>query len=433
MLQSSAINSSSASFSDRPLVGSQERGTFSVMTSANLGEDISNLEPTMEKLSEKMRIRYDEHDVTKADNSMRSPIKGRANNRRVDYRERKRIIDAVESIENLYSKGEKLHQRVSEKLSLLHGILNGQKDEPEEENLKETSCRELARPFKKRKTSSDGTVVVNRLQDSGEPKSMLDSDIDHSDACMPASSPRFDAMKLDCPIKDVTNDIFGRNQCTPQDFDEMVTYDYMKLLDLDNAADENSYRKAIAMPLSPTLPEVEFNGDEKLEVDNPEMLVFKSFQEGLSNVGDNPESISSLHTIEMEKNPTNLVANGLPPSQLQTEEDSADLSKSMDSLSASDTHFHQIHVSGGKLGMSDLSGSGNEEISILCENGTGSSRGGCLKYFVVSSDNKDNSSILRILQTIGSCMPLCSFIHSAEIFLRSILRTLLKAEDLSIK
>ncbi|KAI3456060.1 hypothetical protein Pfo_012723 [Paulownia fortunei] len=401
MFQSSAINSSSASFSDRPLVGSQERGTSSVTTSDKLGEDISNLKPTISRLSDKMRIRYNERAVAKADNSLRSPIKDNANERKGGFRERKRILDAVESIENSYAKGEKLHQQVSEKLSLLHGILNGQKDEPEEENLKENYSGKLVRPFKRRKTSCDRTIVIHRLQDSGEPKSILDSDIDHSGACMRASPPGFDVMKFDWRFKDGTNNISGSNQCIPQDFDEMVTYDYMKLLDLDNAADENSYRRAIAMPLSPMLPEVEFHGDEKLEVDNSEMLVYKSPQEGFSN--------------------------------LQTKEDSVDFLKNTNSVSASDTHFHQIHVSVGKLGISDLSGSGNEETSILCERGIASTHGSLLKYFVVSSDNKDNCSILRILQTIGSCMPLCSFLHSAEIFLRSILNTLLKAEDLSMK
>lgn len=378
MLQSSAINSSSASFSDRPLVGSQERGTLSVMTPANLGEDISNCEPSVGGLSEKMRTRHNERGVAKADKSMRSPIKASANKRRFGCREKKVILDAGESIENMYSKGSKLHQQVSGKPSAVHSILNSQKYDPKNKNLKETSCRELSRPCKKRKTSSEGTAVIHY-------------------------------------------------PCT-QDFDEMVAHDYMKLLDLDNAADEDSYQRAIAMPLSPMLPMVEI-----LEADNSEILVCRSFQEGLPNVRDNPTSVSSFHVIETEKNHTNLSSEGLVPKMLQTEEGPMDFSKKLDSLSIRDTQLHQIHASGGKLGMPDLSGSRSEEISLLCENVIESPDGELLHYFVVASDNKDSSSILRILKTIGSCMPHRSFIHSAEQFLRTILHTLLKEEALSIK
>ncbi|KAK6124108.1 hypothetical protein DH2020_042134 [Rehmannia glutinosa] len=394
MLQRSAINSSSASFSDRTLVGSQERGTFSVTTSDKQGEDVSNLKPTISRLSDKRRMRSNEHAVVKADNSMRSPIKDNHNERRVGYCGRKRSLDAVESIENSYSKGEQLHQHTSEKPSLLHGILNDQKDE-RREILKENSSRKLVRPFKKGKTCHEGMIGIHCVQDSGEPKSILDSYIDNSN--------------------------------------EITTFDYMKLLDLDDAADENSYRRAIAMPLSPMLPEVEIHVDDILEADNLEMLACKSSQEHSSNIRDNSKSISSSHIIEMKKIPTNLVLNGLVSSQFQTKEDSADFLKSTDSVLAGDIISDHIHVSDRRLGMSDLSGSGNEETNKLCERRIASTHGGRLKYFVVSSDHKDNSSILRILQTMGSCMPQCSFLCSTKIFLQSILHTLSKAEDLSMK
>ncbi|KAL8460844.1 hypothetical protein ACS0TY_032376 [Phlomoides rotata] len=427
MLQSTAIDSTSASFSDLPLVGSQERGTLSVMTPANLREYISNCEPSVGMLSEKMRTRYNEPGVSKADKSMRSPIKDGANKRRVGSCEKKGILDAGESLEKMYSKGPKLHQCLSEKPSTVHGILNSQKDNPKDENLKETSCRELSRPCKKRKTSSEGTVVIHCLQSSVEPESMLDTNTNGPNDSIPASSLGPDLMKSHGHFKDGMNNITGHYNC-PQDFDEMVAHDYRKLLDLDNAAEEDSYRRAIAMPLSPTLPTVEF-----LEADNSEMLVCSSFQEGLSNVRDNPTSVSRVHIIESEKNQTNLSSMELVPSLLQTEEGPMDFSKDLDPMSRGDTHLDQIHASGGKLGMSDLSGSGNKEISLLSENVIESPDGGLLNYFVVASDNKESSSILRILQTIGSCMPHRSFIHSAEPFLRTIRHNLLKAEALSIK
>ncbi|KAL8477478.1 hypothetical protein ACS0TY_029682 [Phlomoides rotata] len=366
--------------------------------------------------------------VARADKSMRSPIKDGANKRRVSCREMEEILDAGESLENMYSMGPKLHQWVSEKPFEVHGILNSQKDNPKDKNLKETSCGELSRPCKKRKTSSEGTLLIHRLQNY-ELESMLDSNTNGPNECMPASLTGPD-MKLHGHFKDgMNNNITGHYHCT-QDFDEMVASDYMKLLDLDSAADEDFSCRAIAMPLSPTIPVVEF-----LEADNSEMLVCRSFQEGLSNVQDNPTSVSRFHVIESEKNHTDLSSKVLVHSLLQTEEGPMDSSKFLDPMSRGDTHLYQIHASGGILGMSDLSGSGNEEISLLRENVIEPSDGGLLNYLVVAPDkNKnDSSSILRILQTISSCMPHSSFIHSAEPFLRTILHTLLEAEALSIK
>ncbi|KAG8385336.1 hypothetical protein BUALT_Bualt03G0032200 [Buddleja alternifolia] len=429
---SSAINSSSASFSDRHLVGSQERGAFSVTTSAKLGEDVSNLKRTISRLSNKTRIRNNEHAVEKADNSIGSPIKGNAKESRVGYHEKNRILDAVESIENLYSAGQKLHQRVSEKLSLLHDLLDGQKDEPAEKNLQEDPCRENVRPFKRRKTSCEGSIVIHPLHDSREQKTVLGLDIDQSDALMHASPPGLDVMTSGQCFQDGTDNIL-EDRCIPQDFVEMASHDYMKLLDLDNAADEKSYRVAIAMPLSPTLPEIEFQGDEKLELDDPEMLLDESSQRGLSTVKDYMAPTPVIDIIDMGKNPIDLELNDVVPSQLQIQESSICCNNNTASLQANNAHFHQIQVSGGELGMPDLSGSGQAEINILSESRIASAPGGFLKYLVLSSDNENNDSILRILQTISNCMPQCSLLHSAEIFLRSLLPPLLKAEDLSMK
>lgn len=417
MLQSSAINSSSASFSDRPLVGSQERGPLSIMTSASLGEDISNFNP---KISGMLQ---DKQTAAKADNGTRSPIKDCPSERRVGLCEKKRIHGAVESVESLYVKGEKLHRQVSGKLSVLHDILNGQMDEPEGKSPKETSCRELSRLLKKRKTNSGGTVIIHHLQDSGESKGMPDPDSHNSEACMPASSPGPDAIITDCGIEDGT--INGHRVCTA-DFDRMVMDDYMKLLDMDNAADEDSYRRAIASPLSPMLPEVQFQRDERLEAGSTEMPAHKSFQEAFSNV-------RSFDVIETGKNPINVSSIGSVPSHVPMDHDSIGFSKYMAPPAASDANSQKIHVSCGKLRIPSLSGSGNLGTIVSCQNRIASGYGDIPKYYVVSSDNKDGSSLLRILQTICSFMPQCSFDSSLEMFIQNIIHTLSKAKDLSTR
>ncbi|XP_047948098.1 uncharacterized protein LOC125194101 isoform X2 [Salvia hispanica] len=412
MLQSSAIYSSSASFSDRPLVGSQERDTFSIMTSANLGEDISNFKP---KIPNKMQS---DQNVAKADNRTSSPIKDSSSKRRLGLRQKKRNLGAVESIENLHGKGEKLHQHVSENLAILHDTLNGQVDDSQEESLKGTTYTEFFRPLKKRKPSSEGTVIVDHLQNSGESKGTDSSDINNSDPCVPASSPGSDAVRSDLCGEDGTNNILEHNMSTSPDFDQIVTGDHMKLLDMDNAADEDSYHRAIARPLSPTLAEV--------EVVSSEMLACRSSQLGLSTVSRYP-------VIEMEKNLTNVAPNGSDPLLLQMEHNSDTLSENTTPSAASDTHCQEIHVTSGMLGTGCLSCPGNEGTIETCEKGSASSCGEALKCFIVLSDNKDNLSILRILQTISSFMPQYSFDHSVETFVQNVIHTISKAKDLSTR
>ncbi|KAL1555888.1 hypothetical protein AAHA92_11575 [Salvia divinorum] len=411
MLQSSAIYSSSASFSDRPLVGSQERDTFSITTSANLGEDLSNFKP---KIPNKMQ---NDQNVAKTDNRTRSPIKDSSSKTKLGLRQKKRNLGAVESVENLYAKGEKLHQHVSEKLASLHDILNDQVDDSQEESLKGTTCTELFRPLKMRKTSSEGTVIVHHLQDSGEPKGTLSSDVNNSDPCVPASSPGSDAVRSDLGVEVGTNNILEHNMSTSPDFDQMLTGDHMKLLDMDNAADEDSYHRAIARPLSPTLAEV--------EVVSSEMLVSRSSQLGLSTVSRYP-------VVEMEKNLTNVASNGSVPSLLQMEHNSDTFSEDMTPPPASD-HCQEILDSSGKLGTDYLSGSGNEGTIETCEKGTASSCGETLKCFIVFSDNKDNFSILRILQTICSYRAQYSPDHSVETFVQNVIHIISKAKDLSTR
>ncbi|GER42745.1 maternal effect embryo arrest protein, partial [Striga asiatica] len=426
LLQSSAINSSTASFSDRTLVGSQDRRTTSVTASDKLGEDVSNLRPTVPRLSDQRGLMYNEHAVAEVDNGIRSPIKDSDKEKRVGYSGKKRILDAVESIENSYSMGEKLHQRVLEKLSLLDGILNDQKNE-HEDILKENSSGKHVRPSKRRKMSPEGMKDVHHLEDSGEPKSIVDLGVDQSDACMRASPPQRDLLKIGWHLEDGEDDQFGRNQCLPQEFDEMAACDYMKLLDLEDADDECSYRRAIAMPLSPLPPEVDIPGGEQLEVDNPEMLTYKGFPEASSNTKDNAASNSRFCIIDMEKNPTSMVS-----LQLQPRDDSVDLLKSKGAFLGNDNLLKQTRVA-EKLGTSNLSGSGNNELGLLCESGFVSPNDCCPRYFIISSDYKDSSSIFRILQTMESCIPRCSFYNSTEMFLQGIQHALLKAEDLSMK
>ncbi|GER24570.1 maternal effect embryo arrest protein [Striga asiatica] len=433
LLQSCVINSNSAFFSDRTLVGSQDRHTSSVTASDKLGEDVSNLKPTVSRLADQRGMNYNEHVVAEADNNIRSSFKDDDyemrvvySGRRVVYSGRKRILDAMESIENSYSMEEKLHQRVLHKLSLLDGFLNGQEKE-HEDILQENPSRKIVRPRKRRKTSQEGMKNIHHSENSEEPKGNVDLGVDQADAFVRASPPQVDVMRIGWHLNGGEDDKFGwRNQCLPQDFDDMAACDHMRLLDLDDADDESSYLRAISMPLSPLLPEVDIHGGKNLEVDNPEVLTYKGCPETSVNTKDNSSSISSFHNMDMEKNPTSLVS-----LKLQPRGDSVDFLKCKGAYLSSDTLLRQTLVTDGKSRLPNLCGSGNKEPSVEIRL---VSPNDCLpSYFILPSYKKDSSSILRILQTMVSCIPRCSFYHSTEMFLRSIQHALSKAEDLSMK
>ncbi|CAA2972210.1 Hypothetical predicted protein [Olea europaea subsp. europaea] len=250
----------------------------------------SNLEPTISRLSGETRKRYNPNFAAIAEDSVRSPIKGNDAERGAGHcKKRKRIDEAVESIENLYYKGQKLHEEVSEKLSLLHGILIDQKDDPIEENLQGNSCGKRVRRHKKRKSSCEEAIAIHPVHDASKGKSMIDNlEIREFDVC-----------------------------------------------DLDVAHVSNA--------------------------------------------------------------------------------------------------CHQINVLCGKLGISDKSTCGNKKLMVFSENMGASTCDSGPKYCVVFSDNNDNGSICRILQTINCYMSQYSLFFSADAFLLSILLALLEAESLSSK
>ncbi|CAI9772774.1 unnamed protein product [Fraxinus pennsylvanica] len=444
MLQNSAINSSSASFSDGPFVGSQDRGDITFTSSAKLSEYTSNdsiLEPTISRLSGETRKRYNPNFAAIAEDSVRSPIKGNDAERGAgDCKKRKRIFEAVESIENLYSKGQKLHQEVSEKLSLLHRILSGQRDEPIEENLQGNSYGKRVRRHKKRKSSYEEAIAIHPVHDAGKGKSVVDNlEIRDFDVCMHDSLPVYNLEQADRDRKDGMDNFLINNQYVPLGFEELANHDHMKLLDLDNDIDEKSYRAAIATPLSPTLPEIEFQENGALEVDNSKMLVEESLYKGLSHLKDNLAPSCNVDALDVEMDSNKLKNDGFCISKLQSNEYHVDASKNLTGNEKGDLDVahvsnacHQINVLSGKLGISVKSNCGNKSM-VFSENMAASACDNGPKYCVVFSDNNDYSSICRILQTINCYMSQYSLLFSADSFLPSIVLARLQAESLSSK
>ncbi|KAL2473989.1 uncharacterized protein Fot_49725 [Forsythia ovata] len=255
------------------------------------------------------------------------------------------------------------------------------------------------------------------------------------------SPPVYNLAKADRDREDGLGNFLTNNQYIRRDFEELTNPDHMKLLDLDNDVDEKSYRAAIATPLSPTLPEIEFQENEPLEVVNSKMLVEESLYEGLSNVKDNLTRSGSVDVLDVEMDSNKLKHYGFCISQLQKNEYHVDLSKNpagvengeLDVAHVSNACLHQINVLCRKLGISDKSNCGNKKSMILSENIVASACNGGPKYCVVFSDNNDSNSICRIIRTISCYMSQYSLFFSAYSFLPSILLALLMAEGLSSK
>ncbi|KZV47462.1 hypothetical protein F511_23042 [Dorcoceras hygrometricum] len=401
MSKSSALNSSTASFTYLPLMGSQERGDFSVTTSAKPGEDVSNLKSPSLKLSCDGIVRYRENVTKNAEKGRKGPIKGNADNSRISHCDKRKILGAVDSMDKLYSKGQKLHEQMAKQLSVFHDILNDHKDDSAKQYLPENFCTKQARPTKRRKTSCEETKISHSFHNDNGRKGMLDSDINNSHIGRKASSPGLGVRKCIQCVKDGVGSYLESTKCDHREFDEITSRDYMKLLELDNSADERSYCTAIAMPISPSLPEITFLGGEATDTDDN------------IPVKDNLLPTSGFNTFAMEKNCNH-------PENLDVDHESG-------------ACYYHNQARGEKFGMPNLNGSESEKTHLSCESSITSITGAIPNYFVFSLENKDNGSISRILQAIIRCKPQCTPIHSADVFLQRILLSLEKAEDLSSK
>ncbi|TKY57172.1 hypothetical protein E2542_SST21618 [Spatholobus suberectus] len=246
-LQSSAVNSSTESFSDGQLMGSQDATTFPVSASAKLTQEIFNAKQSI---------------CNPSDRSVD-----------VQHRKRKRMHDTVEYIANLSS----------EKLSDLHGLLyrkvgkcleGGKEMLHNLNNLQEENKRANKKRKKSHREKVDMTPWINRDEKKGTEEANTEV-YDDANVCRHTSCP--------APHSLETTQACGEGICdAANNFDSIISFDtvadgsYMKLLELENATSEECYRKAMDFPLSPLLPEIEFR--ETFDADN---LMNPSLEEAL--------------------------------------------------------------------------------------------------------------------------------------------------------
>ncbi|TYI80949.1 hypothetical protein E1A91_D05G121100v1 [Gossypium mustelinum] len=425
MLQSSAISSSTASFSDRQLVGSQERGAFSVTTSAKLSEENLNLQPTISSMSGGVaKTRGNENLAVVDENNMRSSLPvGLLGGVKRGIKKRKMILDAVESIDQFCCESKQLHLQLEEKLSVLHRMV-GQMDKPREDakhvrpDLQDIAYPAHGRFHKKRKTYHEETVAMEQSCDGLQMKQIQS-----------------------CPEQ-----LFNPDVIDPKimvGFEEVMNKNYMKLLDLDNAAEEEYYRIAVEMPISPTLPEIEFPGIETFEANQ-----FRRLQdevcERFSHENENFASSDSGGVKNAENVSNNLQCNrvGTSPKLLHHENEcsycSFDIPRSNENglcstMPAERAFLSHSRNSGVVVEMSVIPSSSDRLASIPFESETRSTIESIPKYCIVFSNIKDDSSVSRIVCATKTCMAHCSLPAQTEFVVHRILQALKQEEQLSSK
>ncbi|XP_048229403.1 myosin-2 heavy chain isoform X2 [Ricinus communis] len=442
LLQSSAMNSSSASFSDGQLVGSQERGAF-VPTSSEKKVEENDGKTTSCMFGEVTKTQCNENVAVVAENSIRSPnsadtsggVNGRA-------RKFNRVFNAIESVEVLYSEGRKLHLQMEEKLSVLHGMLNREIDKPVEASLQDGSYAKHEGGRKKRKVSCDERIILQHLcsRDEQERTIKIRSNVQNDgNAYGPASSSAMDLLGVPQECIKGLSDSFGFDLEKSERFEEIENGDYMKLLDLDNTADEECYRRAMEMPLSPTLPEIEISRIETFDVDNFRAF---NFNGGLSNEKEVlvPSHRLDVAGVEVSSNNLRCIVSGTPCNEILRE--NKGLVDSVDMLGNEKGYCNTVGIKGTSdrqtrdsevVEMLNMPSSSLNSSDISSESKLGLPHGNIPAYCVVFSNINDPRSVSRIFCAIRTCMARCSLDTERECLVQKIFHALKTEAKISPK
>ncbi|OWM63773.1 hypothetical protein CDL15_Pgr006035 [Punica granatum] len=264
-LKHSGINSALASFSDRGLVGSQDKGDITVSESARLLEDhLNQLTNASSPLDGINRISSNENTAMVAENSVRCPLVIDGDEVNKHGLKRKRLIDVVESVESMCLKSRKLHLDIEKKLTIFHDMLMGQLEGPVDDRRYLADNDPLSQQRFQNKTLSYEEKLQGEnlcLDYQGRSKEHLESEARLVETfCRQASDEAHMSIleEREDLLDPFLNDIMGSSK--------LVDGDYMKLLELDNCTDEEWYQAAIERPLSPTLPEIDMEGIKALNL-----------------------------------------------------------------------------------------------------------------------------------------------------------------------
>lgn len=408
VLTSSALNSKKGSFSNGQLVGSQEKGAFSVTTSAKMVEE--KVQSAFSNLSgEVTTMTCGENPAVVSENSVRSPTSTNDIEDVVEHRKKRRKIhDAVASIEHLHFEDKKLHLQMEEKLSFLHGILNRQTNKPikygrlQHASLQNSPAKHDKVSKKRKKSFEEKLVAQHKIgNDELEKKDEVETEKCGTPHVLEEACPTpVDLIGTTKANRKGVSDV-GTGDFEISGQEELENGGYMRLLNLDNAADEECYRVAMELLLSPTLPEIELRPVEMSSIDNTVPSVGEKFIEALSNKENNLLPSCGFDVICVEINSNKLKSSGyqnchVPPVNASLLENSG------------------IGDFGAKLEMSNS--------PILRDDDT--------KFSYVLPKNLDRSSISRIFSVIKSCIARLSLFTRTDWMMQEILLALKTEEKL---
>lgn len=349
------------------------------------------MQPTISNLSaEVTKRKCNETFAVVAENTVRSPVRTNGIARVNGHsRKRKRIIDAVESIENLYCEGKKFHEQVVEKLSDFYFLLNKETKKTFEERLHE-----------ERKVACEGKLELQNCADSNEQKKAdrLENDIcGCANVCRQVSKTADELTRTGQASRDGISDLDTNDMAS---FDEVTDGNYLKLLELDNAADEECYRMAMEMPLSPTLPEIEVQDVVASDADKINPLIKETIDDRLSNKNGGHGDSFDIQGLNGNAS-DNYVAMG----------------KSWD---------RRVQDAGAEV----LSNAPISRSKAMFPFGIGLGCAADSRYYVVFSNTEDSSCISRICNASRTCIAQCSLAIHTEWMVREILFALKTEEKL---
>ncbi|KAI3995042.1 hypothetical protein MKX01_020814 [Papaver californicum] len=425
----------------------QGRGDFSLTTSPKVTAENKSKGPNFPIVSDKItKLRCAENLGVVAENNITSQS-GRGNVK-IDgislsrSRKRKRSRDTVESIKFM-SDDNKLLKSIDGKLSTIHDmiVLNS--------NLTPALKSIVSNDGRCRISTSQGDQYGNNHR-SKRKKKLLEEQADVQQIgnkaikvhgfvkdCTQAFSNvnQFPENVLAC--RDETVNAIRTNENDISWFENLADVDFMKLLDLDNAADEERYRMAIERPQSPTLPEINWEHVEESEKDNCNYLSEQNLSSELGNTVENKLPSCSLNVIGMEIDSDMLKSGNseihdfslmhlnVTPSKTKT------LLKNNDDLhSAKDLRepsARQVIVSTAETQL--IQQTSIPESTFLCASDGGSTCKRISKY-IVCSDTKNESSISRIISASEACISKVSMVPQADWVLDKILFALSMEQDL---
>ncbi|GAB2228501.1 hypothetical protein Droror1_Dr00022622 [Drosera rotundifolia] len=422
VLPSSVLCSSTASFSNKQLVGSQGKVDGSLATSATHGEVLESPRRSVE-LNKRKRI---DNVAAVAENSFRGSASEASGRKKI-----KKVLDEVKSIKCIQLEGQRLQQVMEENLATLHSMLYKLADEQMEGEKsllytrKGHSCALHDRFPEKGKPPHEADSTMLQCNDSDEYLGMetLGAPVPVQAALAHGSSD---------PCKYGGDECLLSQQVADASFDASGE-EFMKLLNLDDMADEEKFHMAMERPISPTLPEIVLQFSEGCSVSGSKCFVEGNYSDAIlldTDSGCEPLR-SGFRCVE-----TRLAMPKFKKDELEKSKVSMDLMhatgndflnfRQHNDASASDMSADQIHGLHKDLQWLE----GKVAASNLLDLEPASAEATATMFCVLFSDMDDIRSAVRVFSGTRTCASACFLSSSRNLVAQDILAVLASQKHL---